>query len=99
LSVQLFDPGVEAVLLALEVPDVFPILALEQAAGFVALRGEVGDAGKFDEFADELGDGEAGAALERLGHGEEGGIGLRGAGELIRGGEGGAGCGRMKVEG
>ena len=68
-----------------------PIVALEQAAGFVALSGEGGDGGKFHEFADELGHGEAGAAHELLGHGLEGAVGLRDFGQLVRGGEGGAG--------
>ena len=101
LGGQAGDFGVDAVFPALEVPDVFPIVALEQAAGFVALGGEAGDAGAFHQFPDELGHGVPGAAHELLGDGEEGGIRLGGAGQLVGGSQRGAGGGRemTRIEG
>jgi hypothetical protein len=68
-------------------------VALEQDTGFIALGGERGNGGAFHEFTDELGHGETRAAHELLGHGLEGGVGLRDFGQLIRGGKGGSGRG------
>ena len=85
--------NVDDVLAALEVPGVLPIVPVAQTGFLVALRREEADRGAFDHFADELRDREAGATDERLGHGEEGAVGLRGAGKLVRRGERGAGSG------
>jgi hypothetical protein len=70
-----------------------PIVPVAQTGFLVALRREEGDRGAFDHFADELRDREARATDERLGHGEEGAVGLRRAGKLVRRGERGAGSG------
>ena len=51
----------------------FPIVAFAQAALLVALDGKEGDGfGAFDQFADELGNGESAAADVVLGHCHEG---------------------------
>jgi hypothetical protein len=73
-------------------------MPVAQTGFLVALRREEGDRGAFDHLADELRDREARATDERLGHGEEGAVGLRRAGKLVRRGERGRVAGKGSTD-
>jgi hypothetical protein len=80
---RLQDFCLDRILLALEIPNVFPIPAFAQTGVFVAVDREIGGRLGFDEVAHELRHGEPGRAVIEFGHFEEGSVALNDFGKLV----------------